>query len=102
MIEGFPPHFGRLDKNFQVVDQLWLTGKFFDGRRTNIILKLLVRRGQRVFVIIEVEIGHKQIYRVSGNIPAAVMYLTEQMYNYDDTAAGPLHRSAIPGKSGQL
>jgi hypothetical protein len=60
MIQGLSPHFGCLDEYPQIFDQLGLAGKFFDGGRADIILKLFVCRSQSAFIIAEIEIriGH--------------------------------------------
>jgi hypothetical protein len=42
MIQGLSSHLRSLYKDLQVIDQLGLAGKILDGRRTNIILKLLI------------------------------------------------------------
>jgi len=58
MIKRLAPHPGRLDKDLEVFYQLRLAGKFLDGRRPDIILKLLIRRAQGILVRIEVDIWH--------------------------------------------
>src|SRR6185437_8965959 len=64
MIQRFPTHFGRFDKDPQVLDELRLAGKFVDRSRANIVLKLFVQGSQSAFIGIEIEIGHEQIYRL--------------------------------------
>ena len=60
MIQGLSPHFGCLDEDPQIFDQLGLAGKFFDDSWPDIVLKLFVCGSQSAFIIVEIEIriGH--------------------------------------------
>src|SRR5438270_7421907 len=44
MIQGFAAHLRRLDKHFQIIDDLLLSCKLADDRRTNSVFKLFVGR----------------------------------------------------------
>jgi hypothetical protein len=48
MVQGLAPYLRRLDKNNQVLDQLRLARKFGNGRRADIVLKLLVGMIERI------------------------------------------------------
>jgi hypothetical protein len=65
MIQGLAPHFGCPDEDPQVFDQLGLAGKFFDGRRANIILKFFVCGSQSAFIIAEIEIRIGHVAKIS-------------------------------------
>jgi hypothetical protein len=58
MIQLFTAHLGRTDKDFQIIHQLWLTGKVLHDRGPDIIFKLLLGRAQCVLILIQIKIRH--------------------------------------------
>src|SRR3989337_1103847 len=87
MIQSFASYPGGFYKYLQVFDQLWLTRKFADVCRPDIIFEFLFCRCQMLLITIQVGICHELFYliivkliilvkRTGGHSNVMVNYLT--------------------------
>lgn len=80
MIQGFPSDFSGFDKNAEVLNDLFLPGKFTDGRRADGILKCQVGHCQISLITIQVGVRHAvNLTRGAGNrvkniLPNIIVY----------------------------